>query len=140
MIFQYTWPSVIRENKTATRRVVKTSEKAVRGRYNRIEAVYHNGRAKWEVGKTYAVQTGRGQEQIARIRLVRIRSEQVTRISSMGAVAEGFASRQDFLRVWKHIHGPGSHQLRVWVLEFELDAICMDVTSLLNSKTSALIY
>lgn len=136
MIFQYTWPAVVNETKSITRRVVKSKETAVRGRYNRIEAILCNGRTKWEVGKTYAVQPGRGKQQIARIRLTRIRSENVTRISTSDAIAEGFQSRQDFLKTWLQIHGSGGFDRRVWVLEFELTAIRVDMPVLEPHKAS----
>jgi len=129
MIFQHTWASVIDRSKTQTRRVIKPGEQAVRGRHNRIQAIKYNGRIKWEVGRTYAVQIGRGTAQVARIRIVRIRSEYLSRISSAEALAEGFPSRQDFLRVWKLIHGPLSTRVRVWVLEFELVAVYTGLTT-----------
>ncbi len=126
MLFQYTWTFVVQEEKTQTRRLVKPGEVARRGRYNRIEAIVTNGRVKWQVGKTYAVQPGRGQAQIARIVLTRIRSECLSRISTADAIAEGFGNRRDFLNAWQHIHGPGSVNLRVWVLEFKLEAVSLD--------------
>ncbi|MDQ7027952.1 MAG: hypothetical protein Q9P01_06610 [Anaerolineae bacterium] len=79
-----------------------------------------NGRTKWSVGNTYAVQPRRGKEQIARIKLQKINSEYITRISNRDAIAEGFENRQSFLRAWKIIHGQNSFNLRVWVLTFEL--------------------
>ena len=126
MIFQYTWPQVVAEQKTQTRRIVHSNEDAIRGRYNRIVSVMRNGREKWRVGKVYAVQPARGQRQIARIRLIRIRRERVARISQAEAKAEGSASRQAFLDAWRAIHGPGGEEHRVWVLEFELESVCVD--------------
>jgi len=120
MIFQYTWPQVVTRRKTATRRVIGTNERPIRGRYNRILSVEHNGRVKWRVGATYAVQPGRGRKQIARIRLTRITRQKLTRISTAEARAEGFANRAEFLRTWQQIHGARSLDQRVWVLEFEL--------------------
>lgn len=130
MIFQYTWPQVISRQKTQTRRVAGMNEVAIRSHHNRIVAVMHNGREKWRVGRTYAVQPGRGRRQIARIRVVRIRSERLSRISQADARAEGFADRREFMRTWERIHGPGSRECRVWVLEFELVAVCVNLEEL----------
>jgi len=120
--------------KTVTRRVVKQCEVARRGRHNQIEAVEINGRTKWEIGKTYAVQPARGKMQIARIRLVRIRSEHILRISTADAIAEGFSNRQHFLQVWAKIHGDVSLNCRVWVLEFELVGVLIDIPTLIEQK------
>jgi len=130
MIFQYTWPEVLRERKTQTRRVARENEMPVRARYNRIEAVYVNDRVKWRVGETYAVQQKRGQSQIARIRLERIRRQTASRITSADARAEGFASRKEFLNVWRQIHGPKSEKSTVWVLEFVLASVVVDASNL----------
>lgn len=133
MIFQHTLPQVLYGNKTQTRRIIDTDEVAIRGRYNQIEAVLHNGRTKWCVGKTYAVQPGRGEGQVARIKLTKINSEQITRISSRDALAEGFSNRQIFLQTWQSIHGENSFNLRVWVLTFELiEVINVEKTISLN--------
>ncbi|GAB4572720.1 MAG: hypothetical protein Kow0077_12950 [Anaerolineae bacterium] len=120
MIFQYTWPEVVTKRKTVTRRIIAPGEYAIRTKYNRIASVKHNGRVKWCVGKTYAVQPGRGQKQVARIKLTRITSEKLSRISNHEARAEGFTDRQEFLRTWEEIHGSDMLECRVWVLEFKL--------------------
>lgn len=122
MIFQHTWPQILSGSKVQTRRVIRADEQAVRGLYNKIVAVMQGDRAKWQVGHEYAVQPGRGRAQIARIRIVQINSEYITRISLHDALQEGFASRQDFFRTWQQIHGPNSMELRVWVIHFELVA------------------
>ena len=122
MIFQHTLEQVLEQSKTQTRRVIHPDEKAVRGQYNQIISVVHNGRLKWEVGRTYAVQPARGASQVARISLTGINSEYVTRISTADAIAEGFENRQAFLNTWRKIHGEYSFDLRVWVLRFELES------------------
>lgn len=122
MIFQHTWPQILSGSKVQTRRVIRADEQAVRGLYNKIVAVMQGDRAKWQVGNEYAVQPGRGRAQIARIRVLRINSEYITRISLHDALQEGFASRQDFFRTWQQIHGAQGLGLRVWVIRFELVA------------------
>src|SRR5574341_824193 len=94
MLFQYTWQHVIEETKTQTRRPVKPGEYAIRTYCNQIAAVFQSNSEKWRVGSDYAVQIGRGSHQIGRIRLLRIRSEYLTRISTADAYAEGFENRQ----------------------------------------------
>ncbi len=120
MIFQYTWQSILDEKKTQTRRVIAANEIAIRAKHNQIMAVISNGRLKWKVGQTYAVQIGRGKPEIARIQITRINSEQVTRISSADAKAEGFNSRQEFINIWKQIHGEDSLHQKIWIVNFEL--------------------
>jgi hypothetical protein len=120
MIFQYTLNDILQANKTQTRRIIKENETTIRSRHNQIQSVLINGRTKWYVGGTYAVQAGRGQPEIARIEVKQIRSEYVARISSIDALAEGFASRQEFLKTWLEIHGVDGLKARVWVLSFEL--------------------
>jgi hypothetical protein len=128
MIFQYTWPAVVSERKTQTRRIIQPNETAIREQHNKIKAVVQGQRERWRVSASYAVQTGRGKAQIARIRLTRIRSQLLSRITTSDALAEGFASRQDFLKTWQHIHGIHAVNQRVWVLEFEIDGINPDIS------------
>lgn len=119
MIFQHTLEQVLNQQKSQTRRVIQPGEYAVRSRYNMISVV-HNGRKKWCVGETYAVQPGRGKSAVARIQITRIKSQYVTRISTSDAIAEGFSSRQEFLKTWLDIHGDSGLASRVWVLQFQL--------------------
>jgi hypothetical protein len=120
MIFQYTLNDILQANKTQTRRIIKENETAIRSHHNQIQSVLINGRTKWYVGGTYAVQAGRGQAEVARIKIRQIRSEYVRRISTIDALAEGFSNRQDFLKTWLEIHGADGLKARVWVLSFEL--------------------
>lgn len=123
MIFQHTIDEVMNFRKTQTRRVVGDREYAVRSRYNQIIEIVHNDRVKWRVGQSYAVQPGRGQAQIARIKITKITCERLSRISTKDAIAEGFASRREFLATWEKIHGIGSTNRRVWVIAFEVTGI-----------------
>jgi len=120
MIFQHTLKPVLNQQKTQTRRVIKGNEVAVRGPHNKIIAVKSNNRTKWRVGRTYAVQPGRGKPQVARIQLTAIAREPIAEISEADAIAEGFISRAEFLQAWQTIHGTRSLELTVWVLSFQL--------------------
>jgi hypothetical protein len=66
MLFQHTWRDVITDRKTQTRRLVKPNEWLGRYMTDKHPHWYHcvmrgiDGPIKWAVGKTYAVQPGRG--------------------------------------------------------------------------------
>jgi hypothetical protein len=121
MIFAHTLDKVICGEKWQTRRIVKAGEafdlSQQRVRVNDKRTVY-------EIGKTYAVQPNRGKKAIARIRLTDVRREKIGVISEADARAEGFASRDEFLKTWRDIHGSKADlKIEVWVLEFELDTL-----------------
>jgi len=138
MIFQHTLSNVLNFKKTQTRRVVKDSEQAIRGRYNQILSVSHNNRVKWRVGNTYSIQPGRGKSQVARFEITKIRSEKLHRVSTNDAICEGFANRRDFLHTWKEIHGEDSLDMRVWVIEFKVIAVLIDTENIRNQKVAEL--
>ena len=48
-------------------------------------------RVQWEIGRTYAVQPGRGKPAVARIRITNIRQERLCDITAADARAEGFS-------------------------------------------------
>lgn len=112
--------------KTQTRRTRLLSDIGV-SKDNGIVRVYSgNGRVRYDVGKTYGVQTGRGQPillwlpgdpiyepcptdmplpnreqwQPFRIRIVKIREEDARDITHEDAIAEGFSGQMEFWRVW----------------------------------------
>ena len=80
------------------------------------------GRAncQYRAGRTYAVQPGRGQRQVARLRVLEVRREKLGDISQEDAGAEGFPGRETFLRYWQRIYGEVDHDQLIWVLRFEL--------------------
>ena len=75
MIFQHTWERVLSGDKTQTRRIVKWDESLVRPPLTVITP----DRAKYQVGKTYAVQPARTKKGIARIQITGIRHEDARR-------------------------------------------------------------
>ncbi len=120
MIFQHTLEQVLSGRKSQTRRRAAVSDAAVYGDDGQIVAVRHNGRTKWAVGKTYAVQPGRNLPQVARIRVTGIRRQKVTDISAADAVAEGYDTREQFLAAWVYIHGAGAADADTWAIAFTL--------------------
>lgn len=141
MIFQHTWQKVLDGTKTQTRRYLKpythyllyTLEDDVT-----ITAVLQNNREQWRVGNTYAVQPGRGQKAVGRIRITGIRQERLQAITDSDAVAEGVSERwatythsaygslpvAEYRDLWNAIHTkPGERwedDPPVFVIEFEL--------------------
>ena len=105
MIFQHTWQQVLDGTKTQTRRLVKPGEWVG---YIGKDVLSGTGRTVYEVGKTYAVQPGRGQAAVGRIRITSIRQEDVRQISKADALAEGFSGPLEFLRVWCGMHDPAA--------------------------------
>lgn len=59
---------------------------------------------KWQVGKTYAIQPGRGKAAVARFELLQIRREDVRAITLEDAIAEGFQTREEFWIVWTQFY------------------------------------
>lgn len=91
MIFRQ-WREVLSGAKTQTRRLVRPDEKyhSYLGEVQVPSPRHAFGwRAKWAVGKTYAVQPGRGKPAVGRIRITAIRQERVQEITTQDALAEG---------------------------------------------------
>lgn len=143
MIFQHTWEKVLSGEKTQTRRIVKPGDAFTtplsmgiigphRGRvvttlpnyarpprgFDNIYSVMNGKRTVYQVGKTYAVQSGRGQKAVARIRILSIKREDVREISDEDVKAEGFESRVTFFKVWCDMHDSEvlKHPME-WVME-----------------------
>jgi len=91
--------------KTQTRRpILPGNEYAIVG-LDAIETVAVNGRTKWKVGKSYAVQPGRNEAAIGRITITAIRRLNVADISADDARAEGFESPEAFWESWRGFYG-----------------------------------
>ena len=155
MIFQHSWKAVLDGTKTQTRRLCKPGDFArnfwgtalgddlrigMSGDNNRIGRVFSQSRLKWQVLETYAVQPGRGQKAITRIRITGIRQERLQDISEEDAVAEGMPFHEYFVgyggwsersvnprdryaALWDTIHTKRGTRWNqnplVWVLTFE---------------------
>lgn len=106
MQFQHTWEKVLSGEKTLTSRIVKPTEHLAHTfEYAYVWSV-PTLRPKYQVGKTYAVQPGRGKATIGHIELLAIRQYDVREITEDEARREGFTSRTHFWLVWSKMHDP----------------------------------
>lgn len=122
--------------KTMTRRLVKSGEwLTTRPKMGggQVKVVYDaNRKTKWEVGRSYAIQPGRGVAAVGRFTLLDIRRERLQDISEADAIAEGVTPFRTptggllyvpaFASLWNEINGPGSFgdNPEVWALTFEV--------------------
>ena len=148
------WQQVLDGTKTQTRRPVKDDdvyepEELGPGHIQAVFNVGHlKGTPKYAVGKTYAVQPGRGKKSVGRIRITKIRRERLGEINHRDTIAEGierfvnypgdwrhqgfacpmcaYSSRDwtlTFAHLWDHVYGDGTWERMkdndVWVLEFQ---------------------
>jgi hypothetical protein len=111
MIFRPELANKIRAGeKTQTRRPIKPGEATCR----------------YKVEHSYAVQTGRGKPQVARIVVTDVRQERLGDISRDDAKREGFKRKgfgdpDTFKAYWSEMHGGIDLDQLVWVISFELD-------------------
>lgn len=101
MIFQHTYERVLSGEKTQTRRL----------RPPRVA-----------VGRSYAVQPGRGKKSVGRIIVTDLWQQRLGDISDDDARAEGYWNREEFFDSWRRIHHAFDPSAQVWVVEFRLDA------------------
>lgn len=125
MIFkQVLVDQILAGNKTMTRRPVKPRSQSFGGVTVRART------CAYQVGKTYAVQPGRGKKQVARIRVLAVRRERWIDISVGDARAEGFplpdsgakpdAARVEFYSYVQGLYPDLDLTTECWVIEFEL--------------------
>lgn len=122
MMFIHTWQQVMDGSKSLTSRIVKSEPDgtSVRGEMLQFPTgiptiVRGNGIkwcTKWQVGKTYAVQPGRGKPAIGHIQLLTIRQYDVRDITADEARREGFNSEYGFWIVWTAIHLPKKYAFK----------------------------
>jgi hypothetical protein len=120
MIFQHMLDKVLGGTKRQTRRLVKEGETChyVGGHINKVLTA--QGRIKYQVGRTYAVQPGRCKPAVTRIKILKIRRERASAITWPDANEEGCHHPVDFLGLWERIHGHEKLNWLVWVYDFEL--------------------
>jgi len=127
MLFQGTHHQVQDGSKTQTRRPVRPGEYAIFsiGTDKILSVIGANGHLKWQVGKNYAIQPGRGQKAVGRTPpLTEIRLESLRDISPADCRAEGISAvlaRFAYEQLWDSLYGkPYRWQDRpmVWVLDW----------------------
>lgn len=124
MQFGKTWEKVLSGEKVATSRIVKpqkgnslpyeVSRSHRNGTIYLVGDVVHQGaewddiriRPRYAVGQDYAVQPGRGQKSVGRIRITGIERYDVRSITGVRANMEGFKGVFAFLDVWTAMHDP----------------------------------
>lgn len=75
---------------------------------------------RYEAGRDYAVQPGRGKKAIGRIRILSVRKESLAGITADGeAKREGFRRVADFVDRWAAMYGDVRLADEVWRIEFE---------------------
>ncbi len=117
MLFQKTLDKVLKQQKTATRRIVKAGQtlrliEAPFGGYKSVSVQSPSGHPLYRVGSSYAVQPSRTAKGIARISITDIKREDVRYISKTDACCEGFESIDEFLMVWCGMHDPQA--IKLW--------------------------
>lgn len=164
MIFAHTWERVLTGEKTQTRRLVKQQTVPSHdGKEGNTDGEwlytppggkptvffskpckpgtgfwglpYTPARAKWVVGRTYAVQPGRGKKQVGRILLTEIRREDVREISFDDVRREGFVSKVQFFEVWMQMHDK-----EAWEWWCDADDYAQDRKYFNDGSSRSLIY
>jgi hypothetical protein len=75
---------------------------------------------RYQVGRTYSIQPGRGKKGVGRIRILSVRMENLCDMDNHEARLEGFGTLRDFENRWLTLY-PGAHWLDpVWRIEFAL--------------------
>ena len=116
---------ILRGEKTQTRRLALPDDMVDYFEWGSIFAVYRGGRMLCGVGRTSAVQPGRGKKSLGRTLLRAIRHERLQDISEEDLLAEGgYNDYLSYMAVWDSINKRKEHQWNanpfVWVREFEL--------------------
>lgn len=82
---------------------------------------HEDGKCPHRVGKTLAVQPGRGKRHVAHLRVVReTRHEALHEITERDARKEGFANVAEFLAYWRSLYGEADPMQPVCVIEFDV--------------------
>lgn len=81
---------------------------------------------RYQAGKMYAVQPGRGKRHVGHIEVLGVNTESLWSITEEDARLEGFANRSDFKRYWKLLHGTWKPLTEVARIAFRLAPSCAD--------------
>lgn len=97
--------AILAGRKTATRRIPKPRETECR----------------YQPGRSYAVQPGRGKPEVARILILEVEMKPLMQFGYHDARREGFLTQRDFFDYWLSLYGHVNTDLHVWVINFQLE-------------------
>ena len=110
---------VVLRIKTQTWRLLTEADELIRQDGEVVE-VTRNGRRRFRVGQTYAVQPGRGKRSIGRIRLLWIIHRKPFDLRMDDLLAEGFTNGHAFYEAIENYYGPDARFMQGVSLVFEL--------------------
>ncbi len=138
MQFSATWQGVLAGHKTMTRRTVSERHTALLALDTTpcsphtlpdqapVYGVLASGRLRYIVGRSLAVQPGRGKHAIGRIAITGIRyCARAGDISEEDARAEGFATAAEFCTIYVTLNGLVALERPCWALRFEVISFSM---------------
>lgn len=108
---------ILAGQKTVTRRPVKFKMELPPGAPAPVKVEQD---CRYEVGETYAVQPGRGQKAVARIRILSVSRELLLALNTLDARREGFDGGPEFAAYWTKLYGSFDPTQLVHRIEFEL--------------------
>lgn len=79
-----------------------------------------NNPCRYQPGRTYAVQPGRGKKSIGRIRVLSVLPEVLHEMTDESFRREGFANAQEFQAKWLSLYRRGNWLDPVWTIRFEV--------------------
>lgn len=80
----------------------------------------HGEACKYQEGRTYAIQPGRGAEALARILILSVEESTPGAVDDAEALLEGFATAAAFQSYWTGLYGSYDPDTPVWRIRFEL--------------------
>jgi hypothetical protein len=86
--------------------------------------------SRYQVGKVYTVQPGRGKKHVAHIRITSVAEEMLAALTEEEARHEGFPSRAAFVGYWRMLYGRFDATERVTRIAFRLAPYCADCVEL----------
>jgi hypothetical protein len=120
MIFNYTYKQILSGRKSCTLRLQYLGDAFKTLLSGELAIVRSDGRARWVVGRIYAVQPERCHFAVCWIRMTKFEAvADPLVIDQATAVAEGAADIAEFLKIWHQLHRKHPSQ-PCWRLWFEI--------------------